>query len=68
MVNAVRCAIEVQREMAARNAGVHTEWRIDFRIRINLGDIILDDNDIFAVGVYFALEADAPSLRAAVRQ
>ena len=65
VVDAVRCAVEVQREMAARNTGVQPERRIDFRIGVNLGDIILDDNDIFAVGVNFALEADAPSLRAA---
>src|SRR5919109_2681008 len=39
VVDAVRCAIEVQREMAARNAGVPAERRIDFRIGVNLGDI-----------------------------
>src|SRR5215470_5787326 len=54
VVDAVRCAIEVQREMAARNAGVQAERRIDFRIGINLSDIITDDNDIFGDGVNIA--------------
>src|SRR5262249_30379252 len=54
VVDAVRCAIEVQREMAARNAGVDAERRIDFRIGINLSDIIIDANDIFGDGVNIA--------------
>src|SRR5499427_3468059 len=53
-VDAVRCAVGVQREMAARNAGVQAERRIDFRIGINLSDIIIDDNDIFGDGVNIA--------------
>ncbi len=51
VVDAVRCAVEVQREMAARNAGEPAERRIDFRIGVNLGDIIIDENDIFGDGV-----------------
>src|SRR5215467_7947602 len=54
VVDAVRCAVEVQREMAARNTGVQPERRIDFRIGINLSDIIIDDNDIFGDGVNIA--------------
>src|SRR5437762_4025877 len=54
VVDAVRCAVEVQREMAARNAGVPAERRIDFRIGVNLGDIIIDDSDIFGDGVNVA--------------
>src|SRR5258707_1454612 len=42
VVDAVRYAVEVQREMAARNADVPAELRIEFRIGINLGDIISD--------------------------
>src|SRR5713226_241908 len=42
VVDAVRCAVEVQREMAARNADVPAERRIEFRMGINLGDIIKD--------------------------
>jgi adenylate cyclase len=59
VVDAVRCAIEVQREMAARNAGVPAERRIDFRIGVNLGDIIIDDNDIFGDGVNVAARLEA---------
>src|SRR6201987_5577643 len=51
VVDAVRCAVEVQREMAERNAGVQAERRIDLRIGINLGDGMIDDNDIFGDGV-----------------
>jgi adenylate cyclase len=59
VVDAVRCAVEVQREMAARNTGVQPERRIDFRIGINLGDIILDENDIFGDGVNIAARLEA---------
>src|SRR5690242_19214616 len=47
VVDAVRCAVEVQREMAARNAGVTDDRRVQFRIGINLGDIIKDGRDIY---------------------
>ena len=53
-VDAVRCAVEIQRGMADRNAGVPQQKRIEFRIGINLGDIIHDDNDIFGDGVNVA--------------
>ena len=46
VVDAVRCAVEVQFEMAERNAGMPEEQRIEFRIGINLGDIIQDGRDI----------------------
>ena len=59
MVDAVRCAVEVQREMAARNADVPAERRIDFRIGVNLGDIIIDENDIFGDGVNVAARLEA---------
>jgi adenylate cyclase len=59
VVDAVRCAVEVQREIAARNADVQADRRIDFRIGINLGDIILDDNDIFGDGVNVAARLEA---------
>jgi adenylate cyclase len=54
VVNAVRCAVEMQREMAERNAVVPAERRIVFRIGINLGDIIIDEHDIFGDGVNVA--------------
>src|SRR5450830_1991504 len=43
-VDAVRCAMEIQRSMAERNAAVPEERRIEFRIGINVGDIIIDEN------------------------
>jgi adenylate cyclase len=45
-VKAVRCAIEVQQKMADRNADVPQDLRIEFRIGINLGDVIVEDGDI----------------------
>jgi TolB-like protein/class 3 adenylate cyclase len=59
VVDAVRCAVEVQREMAERNAGVSAERRIEFRIGINLGDIIIDEGDIFGDGVNIAARLEA---------
>src|ERR1700724_2188456 len=59
VVDAVRCAVEVQREMATRNSGVPAERRIDFRIGVNLGDIIVDENDIFGDGVNVAARLEA---------
>ncbi len=54
VVDAVRCGVDVQRGMFERNAGVPTERRIEFRIGINVGDIIIDDGDIFGDGVNVA--------------
>jgi TolB-like protein/class 3 adenylate cyclase len=54
VVDAVRCAVDVQREMAERNIGVPAETRIEFRVGINLGDIISDGDDIFGDGVNIA--------------
>jgi adenylate cyclase len=59
VVDAVRCAVEVQREMAARNAGVPEGRRIQFRIGINLGDIIKDGRDIYGDGVNVAARLEA---------
>src|ERR1700693_6556382 len=58
VVDAVRCAVDVQREMAERNADVPAEQRIEFRIGINLGDIIIDEDDIFGDGVNVAERLD----------
>ena len=54
VVDAVRCAIEVQRGMAEQNAAMPQVKRIEFRIGIHVGDIIVDDNDIFGDGVNIA--------------
>jgi adenylate cyclase len=59
VVDAVRCAVEVQREMAAGNAGVPEDRRIQFRIGINLGDIIKDGRDIYGDGVNVAARLEA---------
>src|SRR5438132_5386456 len=59
VVDAVRCAVEVQHEMAERNAGVPEERRIQFRIGINLGDIIKDGRDIYGDGVNVAARLEA---------
>src|SRR5712692_3384357 len=53
-VDAARCAIEVQRDMAQQNATVPQVRRIEFRIGIHVGDIIVDENDIFEDGVNIA--------------
>ncbi len=54
VVDAVECAVAVQQGMAERNAGVPEGTRIDFRIGINLGDIIIDEGDIYGDGVNVA--------------
>jgi class 3 adenylate cyclase len=54
VVDAVRCAVEVQRGMSERNARVNLDKRIEFRVGINLGDIIIDDDDIYGEGVNIA--------------
>ncbi|MFB9269063.1 adenylate/guanylate cyclase domain-containing protein [Bradyrhizobium erythrophlei] len=53
-VDAARCAVELQRGMAAYNAELPQEARIDFRIGIHVGDVMVDDNDIFGDGVNIA--------------
>src|SRR5260221_111381 len=50
VVDAVRCAVEIQRGIAERNADLPEDRRIDFRIGINLGDVIVDGDDIFGDG------------------
>jgi class 3 adenylate cyclase len=54
VVDAVRCAIDIQQGMSKRNAGAAPDRRIDFRIGINIGDIIIDRGDIFGDGVNVA--------------
>jgi adenylate cyclase len=54
VVDAVRCAVEVQRAMTERNIDVPADKCIEFRIGINLGDIIVDKGDIFGDGVNVA--------------
>jgi adenylate cyclase len=62
IVDAVRCALDVQRLVCARNAGVPQDRRIEFRIGVNLGDVIVAPDDIYGHGVNVAarLEGLAP--------
>jgi class 3 adenylate cyclase/pimeloyl-ACP methyl ester carboxylesterase len=59
VVDAVGCAIVVQRGMVSRNASVADDRRIVFRVGINVGDIIIDGNDIFGDGVNIAARLEA---------
>ena len=59
VVVAVRCAVEVQRQMAERNADVPPERRIEFRMGVNLGDVIRDGRDSFGDGVNIAARMEA---------
>jgi len=59
VVDAVRCAVELQQGMTERNAEVRETRSIEFRIGINLGDIILDDDDIYGDGVNVAARLEA---------
>ena len=54
VVDAVRCAFDIQRAMAARNSGVPDGDKFEFRIGINVGDIILDEDDVYGDGVNVA--------------
>jgi TolB-like protein/class 3 adenylate cyclase len=58
-VDAARCAVEVQRGMADENTEIPQAKRIEFRIGIHLGDIIIDDDDIFGDGVNIAARLES---------
>ena len=58
-VDAVRCAMEIQRAMTERSAETPEERRIEFRIGINVGDIIIDEGDIYGDGVNIAARVEA---------
>jgi len=59
VVDAVRCAVDIQRGMLERNSNVPTEKSIQFRIGINVGDIIVDGDDIYGDGVNVAARLEA---------
>src|SRR6202043_1892223 len=59
VVDAVGCAVVIQRGMVSRNASVAENQRIVFRIGINVGDIIFDGDDIFGDGVNIAARLEA---------
>jgi class 3 adenylate cyclase len=59
VVDAVRCAAEIQRAMIDRNADIPEDKRISFRMGINLGDVIVEAEDIFGDGVNIAARLEA---------
>jgi adenylate cyclase len=59
VVDAMRCAAEVQRAMIDREPEISAERRMKFRIGINLGDIIVEGGDIFGDGVNVAARLEA---------
>src|SRR6266853_1239719 len=59
VVDAVHCAVEMQRAMVERNAEIPVDRRIEFRVGINLGDIISEDHDIYGDGVNVAARLEA---------
>jgi TolB-like protein/Flp pilus assembly protein TadD len=54
VVNAMRCAVDVQRAKSEREAGIGADRRLEFRIGINLGDVIVEGDDIHGEGVIIA--------------
>src|SRR5262249_22704848 len=59
VVDAVRCAVEIQRGMADRNTAASADRRIEFRIGINLGDVIVEGDDLYGDGVNIAARIEA---------
>src|SRR5438270_719785 len=59
VVNAVRCAAEIQRAMRYRNVDLPQDRRIEFRIGVNLGDVIVEGDDIFGDGVNVAARLES---------
>ena len=60
-VDAARCAMDIQRAMTKRNAAIPEDRRIEFRIGINVGDVITDESDIYGDGVNIAARIEALS-------
>src|SRR5947209_15707416 len=61
VVDAVRCAVAVQQAMPERNTGVAAGTRIELRIGINLGDVIVEGDDLYGDGVNIAARVEAPA-------
>jgi adenylate cyclase len=59
VVNAVACAAEIQRGMVERNKDISHDRRIELRIGVNLGDVIVEDGDIFGDGVNVAARLES---------
>lgn len=59
VVNAVRCAVGIQEAMGERNVDVPADRRIEYRVGINLGDVIVEGNDLYGDGVNVAARLEA---------
>jgi adenylate cyclase len=59
VVDAVRCAVEVQQAMPDRNSGVAADNRLELRIGVNLGDVIVEGDDLYGDGVNIAARVEA---------
>jgi adenylate cyclase len=59
VVDAVRCVVEIQRGMLEQNADIPSDKRIDFRVGINIGDVIVDGEDIYGDGVNVAARMES---------
>ena len=59
VVDAVRCEVEVQQAMPERNPGVAADNRIELRIGINLGNVIVEGDDLYGDGVNIAARIEA---------
>jgi adenylate cyclase len=58
IVEAIRCAVEIQNEIAERNDSVPEEQRMKFRIGVNLGDVIAEENNLYGTGVNVAVRLE----------
>jgi adenylate cyclase len=63
VVDAVQCACVIQRQMTVRNSGIPEDRQIRFRIGINLGDVIVEEDDIYGDGVNIAARLEAKADR-----
>ena len=59
VIDAVQCAVEIQKELKDRNAELHKNRRMDFRIGINIGDVIYEKNRIYGDGVNIAARIES---------
>ena len=58
VVEAIRCAVEIQNEIAERNAAVPEDRRMQYRIGVNLGDVIAEENNLYGTGVNVAVRLE----------
>src|SRR5665213_821416 len=65
-VDAVRCAMEIQRALTERNAAIPEDRRIEFRMGINVGDVIIDEGDIYGDGVNIAARVETLASHGAI--